>query len=66
MRTGAMIEKIRKFMSDVVVEMKKVSWPSVNELKGSTMVVIVTVIIVSIFIGIVDRALSLGLEQVLR
>ena len=60
-----MIEKIKKFMSDVVVEMKKVSWPSMNELKGSTTVVIVTVIIVAIFIGIVDRILSLGLEQVL-
>ena len=39
-----MIEKAKKFVSDVVVEMKKVSWPSVNELRGSTMVVIVTVI----------------------
>ena len=60
-----MIEKTKKFTSDVVVEMKKVSWPTRNELKGSTMVVIVTVIIMAIFIGIVDRILSLGLERVL-
>jgi preprotein translocase subunit SecE len=60
-----MIEKAKKFVSDVVVEMKKVSWPTINELKGSTMVVIVTVIIISIFIGFVDRILSLGLERVL-
>ena len=60
-----MIEKTKKFTSDVVVEMKKVSWPTRNELKGSTMVVIVTVIIIAIFIGIVDRILSLGLERVL-
>ena len=33
------------------IEMKKVSWPSLNELRGSTVVVIVTVIILSIFIG---------------
>ncbi|GJM43352.1 MAG: hypothetical protein DHS20C21_01940 [Gemmatimonadota bacterium] len=60
-----MIEKARKFVSDVIVEMKKVSWPTRNELRGSTMVVIVTVIIIAIFIGIVDRILSLGLERVL-
>ena len=60
-----MIEKSKKFVNDVVVEMKKVSWPSINELRGSTMVVIVTVIIISIFIGFVDRILSLGLERVL-
>jgi preprotein translocase subunit SecE len=60
-----MIEKSKKFMSDVVVEMKKVSWPTRNELRGSTMVVIVTVIVIAIFIGIVDRVLSLGLERVL-
>ena len=60
-----MIAKAKKFFNDVVIEMKKVSWPSLNELKGSTMVVIVTVIILSIFIGFVDRILSLGLERVL-
>ncbi|MBZ0268202.1 preprotein translocase subunit SecE [bacterium] len=60
-----MIEKSKKFVSDVVVEMKKVSWPTRSELRGSTMVVVVTVIVIAIFIGIVDRILSLGLERVL-
>ena len=60
-----MIAKGREFIADVVVEMKKVSWPSWNELKGSTTVVIVTVIILSIFIGVVDRILNLGLERLL-
>lgn len=60
-----MIEKSKKFAMDVWAEMKKVSWPTWNELKGSTMVVIVTVIVIAIFIGIVDRVLSLGLARVL-
>ena len=60
-----MIEKAKKFVNDVIIEMKKVSWPTRNELKGSTMVVIWTVFILSIFIGIVDRILSFGLERVL-
>jgi preprotein translocase subunit SecE len=45
--------------------MKKVTWPSREELRGSTMVVIVMVILVSIFIGVVDRILSFGLERFL-
>lgn len=61
-----MIEKAKQFVADVVVEMKKVSWPTVPELRGSTMVVIVTVILVAIFIGFVDRILAFGLKQVLR
>ncbi len=60
-----MIEKAKKFVTDVIVEMKKVSWPTRDELKGSTMVVIWTVFVLSIFIGIVDRILSFGLERVL-
>ena len=60
-----MIQRITKFWNDVKVEMKKVTWPSRAELRGSTMVVIVTVIIIAIFIGIVDRILSFGLERVL-
>ena len=60
-----MIEKSKKFVADVIIEMKKVSWPTFNELKGSTMVVIVTVIVIAIFTYFVDRILSLGLERVL-
>jgi len=61
-----MIQKVRQFVSDVVVEMKKVSWPTLTELRGSTVVVIVTVILIAIFIGVVDRILAFGLEKVLR
>jgi len=60
-----MIDKIKKFVSDVIVELKKVSWPSRDELRGSTLVVIVAVILISVFIGLVDRILAFGLAQVL-
>jgi len=61
-----MFEKAKKFMIDVRTEMGKVSWPTRNELRGSTMVVIVTVIIMAIFIGLVDRFLAFGLEMILN
>jgi preprotein translocase subunit SecE len=60
-----MFEKVKKFAADVWIELKKVSWPSRDELRGSTVVVIVAVILISVVIGVVDRILSFGLEKVL-
>ena len=60
-----MVAKVRQFAQEVQLEMKKVTWPSREELRGSTMVVIVMVILVAIFIGVVDRILSFGLERFL-
>jgi len=57
---------ITEYVKDVRVEMTKVSWPPRAELRESTIVVIVMVVIVSIFIGIVDRALSLAFESLIR
>ena len=51
-----MIGKIKQFVSDVTKEMKKVSWPSREQLKESTMVVIVTTLIFTVVIYIIDFA----------
>ncbi len=56
----------REFLKEVRVESTKVSWPTRNELRDSTIVVIVTVVIVSVFIGIVDRLLNFGLGLLFR
>ncbi len=56
----------REFLKDVQVEATKVSWPTRNELRDSTIVVIVTVLIVSVFIGIVDRLLTFGVSLLFR
>ena len=56
----------REFIKEVRVEATKVSWPSRNELRDSTIVVIVTVLIVSVFIGVVDRLLTFGLGLLFR
>jgi len=46
------------FLKDVRVEMTKVTWPTWQELKGQTIVVIVAVLMIATFIGIVDLFLS--------
>ena len=54
----AMIQKLTKFFRDVNVEMSKVSWPSRNELKGQTIIVIVVSLFFAAFIFIIDHILS--------
>ena len=53
-----MIGKIRKFFTEVVVELKKVSWPTQRELIDSTWIVIISSGILGIYIGITDFVLS--------
>jgi len=53
-----MIEKIKQFFREVNVETKKVVYPNREELIGSTWVVIITVMVISVFLGIVDLALA--------
>jgi preprotein translocase subunit SecE len=55
-----------EYVKDVRVEMSKVSWPSREELRESTLVVIVMVFVIAIFIGVVDRALSLAFEAIIK
>jgi preprotein translocase subunit SecE len=58
-------EKIKLFLNDAKIELKKVSWPAPKQALASTGVVIVVVIIVSIFLGIVDFGLTKIIKIVL-
>jgi len=53
-----MIERIKAYLTDTRSELRKVTWPSRQELRESTQVVIVSTLIVTIFIGVVDQILS--------
>lgn len=53
-----MFKKITDFFSEVKVEMKKVTWPTREELAESTKLVIIASIVVTAFIGVVDNLLS--------
>ena len=52
------MEQVREYLKDVRGELTKVSWPTREELRDSTVVVIVTVLLVAAFIGIVDQGLN--------
>jgi len=51
---------------DVHKELKKVSWPTKNEIKESTVIVIIAVGISAVFIGIVDFFLGNILSKIIR
>ena len=61
-----MIERIRTYLREVWLEMGKVTWPTRDELRESTLVVIVASIIVTAFIFVVDRVLDSGLSGLIR
>jgi len=53
-----MFEKISQYISSVQVEIKKVSWLSKDELMGSTVIVGVFSLLVSIFLFLIDFSLT--------
>lgn len=53
-----MKEKIINFFLDIYKEMKKVTWPKKGELKDSTVIVVITMIIFAAFVYIVDKGIS--------
>ena len=53
-----MKEKIIAFFEDVVKEMKKVTWPTIEELKESTTVVIVSCLMLAAFTYVIDMLIT--------
>lgn len=61
-----MFGRIRKFISEVVVELKKVSWPTRKELLDSTWIVLMSSAALGVYIGVTDFALSKFISWVIR
>ena len=50
--------KVKQFLNEAKIELKKVTWPTPKQTLASTSVVIVVVVIISVFLGVVDFGLS--------
>lgn len=57
--------QIKEYLDEVQTEIKKVVFPTKVEVKTATAVVMVTVILISIFLGLVDRVLAKLVAMVL-
>lgn len=53
-----MKEKIINFVNDVIKEMKKVTWPTQEELKESTWIVLALVVVLALFTFGVDTVFN--------
>ena len=58
-------QKTVTYYEETVVELKKVAWPTKDEVRGSTIVVVITSIILSAFVFVVDRLLSVAVSSFL-
>jgi preprotein translocase subunit SecE len=61
-----MPRRIGRFLKEVRLEMKRVTWPNRREVSGATWVVIVTVVTIALFIWTVDTLLMQSLHLVLK
>lgn len=52
------LNKSIQFLREVKIELKKVTWPNRKQTLGTTVVVIILVMIISLFLGLVDIGLS--------
>lgn len=58
--------RLKEFLQEVRVEMSKVAWPSVDELKQSTTVVLLMLGIVGAIIFVFDQVFSFVILNILR
>jgi len=59
-------QQIKKFFLEVYVELKKVAWSTREELLASTIVVIVTTSIMTVYLFIIDGALTKFLSALFK
>lgn len=62
---ASMKEKIIAFFTDVARELSKVTWPKREELRDSTVIVLVVCLIIAVFIYIVDTVVGKALSSIL-
>ena len=59
-------ERTAQFLRDVRAEMRRVSWPSFDEVKNTTLITLVAVIFFAIYLYAVDRGLGFLISQLER
>ena len=61
-----LMAKVSQFYRECVIELKKVTWPGRKQTLGSTVVVIVLVLIIAAFLGLIDMGLSSLVRVILQ
>ena len=64
-KVGGSFGRLRAFLVEVWAELQKTTWPSKKEVQGTTVVVIVAVLITAVYLYVVDYAIDTSLRQFL-
>jgi len=60
------LRRMRQFLVEVVSELKKTTWPGRREVYGTTMVVVVAVMICAAYLWLVDMVLNRAMNLVFQ
>lgn len=60
-----MFQRLTQYLKETSQEMRRVSWPTVAELRESTVVVIVTVAVLTSFVFVVDKVLDFTIKRLI-
>jgi preprotein translocase subunit SecE len=55
---GSAMKDVIQFLSEVRTELNKVVWPNYNDWVGSTIIVLILVVIFALYLGFIDFGLS--------
>jgi preprotein translocase subunit SecE len=59
------MRRLQNYIRDVIQELRKVTWPTKEELKGATITVIIFAILSTMFVGAVDFVLAKIVQLIL-
>ncbi len=59
------MRKIQQYVKECIQELKKVTWPTWEELKGSTLVVMLFSVIMGLYIAGLDFVFSFVVNQIM-
>jgi preprotein translocase subunit SecE len=59
-------QRVKGFYLDVRTEMKKVTTPSMKEVRATTTVVVITVFLFGLYFFVVDKVIGTGIDKLLR
>jgi preprotein translocase subunit SecE len=60
----AWYERLKGFLVETWSELKKTTWPARREVYGTTVVVIVAVVLCAVYLFAVDKVLETGMTQI--
>ena len=61
-----LFDRIKDFFSGVRYELKKVNWPSWDELRSSTTVVLIFSVVITLFIAVVDMGVGTLVKKLIE